>query len=129
MVQLLLLSGKQAGTPWVARRFPVRIGRSPSSDLQLEEPGVWDDHLELNLDPAQGVMLTARPESPVTVNRQAVQAARLRNGDSIEVGSVRLQFWLAETRQRGLRIREWFVWSLVAAISFGEVALVYWLLK
>jgi len=129
MVQLQLLSGRQAGTPWVARRFPVRIGRSPASDLQLEEPGVWEDHLELTLDPVQGVMLTPQPGALVTVNREAVQAARLRNGDSIEVGSVRLQFWLAETRQRGLRMREWFVWCIVAAISLGEVALVYWLLK
>ena len=129
MVQLQLHTGKQAGTQWVARRFPVRIGRSPASDLQLEEPGVWDNHLELNLDPAQGVTLTAQADALVTVNREAVQAARLRNGDSIEVGSVRLQFWLAETRQRGLRVREWFVWCLLAAVSLGEVALVYWLLK
>ena len=129
MVQLQILSGKQAGTRWGARRFPVRIGRSTANDLQLEENGVWDEHLELTLDPAQGLLLTPRPGALVTVNRQAVQAIRLRNGDSIEIGSVQMRFWLAETRQRGLRIREWFVWTLVAVISFGEVTLIYWLLK
>ena len=129
MIQLQILSGKQAGTRWVARRFPVRIGRSTANDLQLEENGVWDEHLELTLDPAQGLLLTPRPDALVTVNRQAVQAIRLRNGDSIEIGSVQMRFWLAEIRQRGLRIREWFVWTLVAVISFGQVALIYWLLK
>lgn len=129
MIQLQILSGKQAGAPWVARRFPVRIGRSPACDLQLEEPGVWDEHLELALDPAQGVMLSAQPDAPVTVNREAVHNARLRNGDSIEIGSVHVQFWLAETHQQGLRLREWFLWCLVAALSLGEVALVYWLLR
>jgi predicted component of type VI protein secretion system len=129
MVQLQILSGKQAGTRWVARRFPVRIGRSAANDLQLEESGVWDEHLELSFDPAQGFLLNPRPNALVTVNRETAQTARLRNGDSIEIGPVQLRFWLAETRQRGLRIREWFVWTLVVAVSLGEVALVYWLLQ
>ena len=129
MIQLQILSGKQAGTRWVARRFPVRIGRSPVSDLQLEEPGVWDEHLELTLDPGQGFHLNPQPNALVTVNGESAQATRLRNGDSIEIGSVQIRFWLAETRQRALRTREWFVWTVVAAISLGQVALVYWLLK
>ena len=40
-----------------------------------------------------------------------------------------MQFWLGDPRQRGLRIREGFVWTLIAAISLGQVALVYWLLR
>jgi hypothetical protein len=38
-----------------------------------------------------------------------------------------MQFWLAEARQRGLRLSEWLVWSTIAAISLGQIALVYWL--
>jgi len=129
MIQFQILSGKAAGTRWVARHFPVRIGRAAANDLQLQDQGVWDEHLELNFDRRQGFTLIAKPDALVTVNREAVQTARLRNGDSIELGAVRLQFWLGETRQYGLRIREWFVWTLIAVISLGEVALVYWLLK
>ena len=129
MIQLQVLTGKQAGTRWVARRFPVRVGRTAANDLQLQDQGVWDEHLELNFDRRQGFTLIAKPDALVTVNREAVQTARLRNGDSIELGAVRLQFWLGETRQYGLRIREWFVWTLIAVISLGEVALVYWLLQ
>ena len=129
MIQFQILSGKTAGTRWVARHFPVRIGRAAANDLQLQDNGVWDEHIELNFDRRQGFVLTAKPNALVTVNREAVQTARLRNGDSIELGAVHLQFWLGETRQHGLRIREWFVWTLIAVISLGEVALVYWLLK
>jgi pSer/pThr/pTyr-binding forkhead associated (FHA) protein len=128
MVQLQILSGKQAGTRWSARRFPVRIGRAAANDLRLEEDGVWDRHCELTLDPAQGFLLTAQPNALLTVNHAPVTTVRLRNGDAIELGSARLQFWLAEAPQRGLRTREWFVWMLILAISLGQVALVYWLL-
>lgn len=129
MVQLRILSGKKAGTQWSARRFPVRIGRSAANDLQLEEDGIWDEHFDLIFDRAEGFVLTACPDALVTVNREPVQTARLRNGDSIEVGAVRMRFWLGETRQLGLRLREWFVWTLIVAVSAGEIAIIYWLLK
>jgi len=61
MVQLKILSGTRAGTTWAARRFPVRIGRSPSADLQLEEPGVWDHHLQLDFKRGTGFILSAQP--------------------------------------------------------------------
>ncbi len=127
MIQLDVLSGKKAGTRWAARRFPVHIGRSSANHFQLDDPGVWDEHLELALRPAEGFILTTRPNALASVNGQPAQNVLLRNGDCIEVGSARLQFWLGEVRQRGLRSREWLVWGAIAAICLGQVALVYWL--
>ena len=46
MVQLNILSGKKAGTRTVARHFPFRIGRAAGNELQLEDDGVWDQHLD-----------------------------------------------------------------------------------
>jgi pSer/pThr/pTyr-binding forkhead associated (FHA) protein len=128
MIQLKVLSGKKAGTIWVARRFPVRIGRSAGADLQLEEDGVWDDHLQLDFNPAEGIVLSAQPDALVSVNGQPVRQAVLRNGDAIEIGSLRMQFWLSETRQTGLRFREELTWAGIAAISLSQVGLIYWLL-
>ena len=129
MVQLKVLSGKKAGTAWVARRFPVSIGRSPAADLQLEESGVWDQHLLLDFNPAEGFILSAQPNALATVNGQPVHQTVLRNGDAINLGSLRMQFWLGETRQTGLRLREGITWAGIAAISLGQVGLIYWMLR
>jgi pSer/pThr/pTyr-binding forkhead associated (FHA) protein len=128
MVQLKVLSGKKAGTTWVARRFPVSIGRSADADLQLEEHGVWDQHLQLYFNPAVGIVMSAQPNALAAVNGQPVQQAVLRNGDAIDIGSLRMQFWLSEICQAGLRFREWITWAGIAAISLGQVGLIYWLL-
>jgi hypothetical protein len=125
MIQLKVLSGKAAGTTWGARRFPVRVGRSTAADLQLEEEGVWDQHLRLDFHPAEGITLTAQPNAFVTVNGHPLQQTVLRNGDIITFGSQRVQFWLSETRQRGLRFREGLTWVAIAAISLGQVGLIY----
>jgi hypothetical protein len=129
MVQLRILSGKKAGTAWVARRFPVRIGRAPQADCQLEEDGVWDQHLQIELNRASGFWLKTRAEAPALLNGQLTQEAALRNGDIIELGSARLHFWLSENRQAGLGLREWLNWLGIAAVCLGQVGLLYWLLR
>jgi pSer/pThr/pTyr-binding forkhead associated (FHA) protein len=128
MVDLRVLSGKKAGTSWVARRFPVRIGRSPDSDLQIDDPGVWDQHLKIELRRGQGFVLSTQGDALASVNAQRVQETVLRNGDTIEIGASKLQFWLGQTRQRGLRLREWLTWSALAAICLGQIALIYFYL-
>jgi pSer/pThr/pTyr-binding forkhead associated (FHA) protein len=107
----------------------VRIGRSAKADLQSDESGVWDQHLQLDFEPAAGLVLTAQPDALTTVNGQPVQQVVLRNGDTISAGSLKLQFWLSETRQRGLRFREGLTWAAIAVISLGQVAIVYWLVR
>ena len=129
MVQLRILSGKKAGAAWVARRFPVRIGRSPQADCQLEEDGVWDQHLQIELHRGTGFHLKTRPEAPATVNGQPAHEVALRNGDLIQFGSAKVQFWLSENRQAGLGLREWLTWFGISAVSLGQVGLIYWLLR
>ena len=129
MLQLSILSGKTAGTVWVARRFPVRIGRAAGCDLSLEGNGVWDEHLRVRFEPARGFVLETTPNALATINGQPLQRTVLRNGDLIEIGSVKMQFCLSETRQTGLRLREALTWAAIAGISLGQIGLIYWLLK
>jgi pSer/pThr/pTyr-binding forkhead associated (FHA) protein len=129
IVQLSILSGKRAGATWVARRFPVRIGRAPSTDLQFEEEGVWNEHLTLDFNPTEGFLLQAHPQAIVSINGQPVERSLLHNGDILELGALRLQFWLAETPQRGLRLREALTWAAIVTVSLSQIALIYWLLK
>jgi pSer/pThr/pTyr-binding forkhead associated (FHA) protein len=129
MIQLKILTGKMAGTTWVARHFPVRIGRAAGADLRLEEQGVWDEHFQIALDGRQGFIVETQPNALATVNGQPSQQSVLRNGDLIEIGSLKIQFWLGEATQRGLKIREGLVWSIIAAVTLGQIALVYWLIR
>jgi pSer/pThr/pTyr-binding forkhead associated (FHA) protein len=129
MIQLKILSGKKAGTSMVARRFPVRIGRAPSANLQLEEDGVWDQHLRLDFKTREGFFLSPEPNALATINGELLEARLLRNGDTVQIGTLKIQFWLSDARQRGLGFREWLTWLSIAAISFGQIALIYLLLR
>ena len=128
MVQFKIFSGKKAGSSWETRHFPIRIGRSAASNLQLEEAGVWDDHLKVSLEATEGFLAETQSNAFASINGQSIQRAALRNGDTIEIGSVKLQFWLSEAQQRGQTFREALVWSVISLVCLAQIALVYWLL-
>ena len=78
MVQFKILSGKKAGSSWETRRFPVRIGRSAGCDLQVEEAGVWDDHLKISVDPGEGFVAETHANALASINGQPIQRAAPR---------------------------------------------------
>jgi pSer/pThr/pTyr-binding forkhead associated (FHA) protein len=127
MIELRILAGTQAGGQWSSRHFPVRIGRHPDSDFVLDDPGVWDRHLEINHDPASGFHMTPLSEGAVIVNQQAVESAILKNGDTFTLGSAVIQFWIAPAKQRRFRVLEWTLWLGLLALCIGEVVLIRWL--
>jgi hypothetical protein len=129
MIQLNILSGKKAGGQLVVRHFPFHIGRATGNDLQLDDYGVWNDHAVLEFQSREHFKLTTSAGALVTVNTSPVQNMVLRNGDIIDLGSARLQFWLAAAAQRGLRVREGFVWVLLVSVTLGQIALIYWLVR
>jgi pSer/pThr/pTyr-binding forkhead associated (FHA) protein len=128
MVQFKVLSGKMAGSEMVARHFPFRIGRSASADLQVEEDGVWDQHLELGFEPSTGFTLVAKPNALAAVNGQPFDRILLRNGDLIEIGALKIRFWLSDTKQKSLSWREWATWAGIVFITGLQVVLIYLLM-
>jgi hypothetical protein len=124
-----ILSGTKAGTQWVARRVPFCVGRSAQAALVLDDDGVWDRHLEIDLRADQGAVLTASAEALTLVNGLRVHQTVLRNGDLIELGAARLRFGLSPTRQRSLRLRETLTWVALVTLCLAQVALIYWLLE
>jgi predicted component of type VI protein secretion system len=129
MIQLDILSGKKAGDRAAVRHFPFSVGRATQNHLQLEDDGVWDQHLTFDFQKEEGFTVATAANALAAVNNEPVQTARLRNGDTVTIGSVKLQFWLAAPVQRGLRGREFFFWTLVVAVTLVELALVYWLIR
>lgn len=129
MVELKIISsGKMAGDSQVVRHFPFCVGRAADTHLRLEATGVWDQHLRLDFDPAQGFIATALGEARATVNGWPIQSVILRNGDTLELGSVKLQFWLAAATQSKLLGSKIFIWLALLAVTAAEVALLLWLL-
>jgi pSer/pThr/pTyr-binding forkhead associated (FHA) protein len=125
MVQLKLVSGKMAGTIMVARHFPFEIGRATTMDLRLEDDGVWEQHLELSLDPSRGFLLKTRNSALARVNGQPLAETLLRNGDLIEIGAAKISFWLGETRQTSLGLREWSAWAGCGVVLAVQIYLIY----
>jgi pSer/pThr/pTyr-binding forkhead associated (FHA) protein len=129
MVQLKISSESLAVETHRVSHFPFRIGRAAEADLRLQAEGVWDHHLELDFDPAQGFVLSTQSNALATVNGWPIQAVILRNGDSIEIGALKIRFWLGETRQSRLRAPEVLVWMAVALVTTVQVLLLLWLLR
>ena len=127
MIELRFLQGTQAGGQWSARRFPVRIGRSPESDLVLEDPGVWEHHVEIGYDDASGFYMTPLSEGAVIVNQQAMESAVLKNGDTLTLGGAVIQLWIAPARQRHFQFMEFLVWTALLALFAAQYLLIRWL--
>ena len=113
----------------MVRRFPFRIGRGANSDLQLDDAGIWDQHLQIEFQRANGFLFTAQRQALVIINGEKIESGALSNGDLIELGSAQLRFWLARTEQKTLRVREALTWSALIALFAGQIALIYWLLR
>jgi predicted component of type VI protein secretion system len=127
VVELKLLSGKQAGASVVARRFPFRVGRAGDSGLRLEDDGVFERHFSIHLKSKDGFFLASEPPAVTAVNNQPITETRLRSGDVIQAGSASLRFALSPMRQRTLRPREVFVWVMLGVLCLAQVAVIYWL--
>ena len=129
MVQICILSGKTAGDVHVVRRFPFRIGRAAGNELPMDDDGVWDNHLVLEVQKNEGFTVKTISDAFVAINEQPQTYARLRNGDILSFGSAKIQFWLAAPQQRGLRLRELSVWLLLTLVTGFQFFLIYCLVK
>jgi pSer/pThr/pTyr-binding forkhead associated (FHA) protein len=124
MVQINVLSGRDAGAVYPLQRLPALIGRNLAADIRLEDPGIWDRHLQIEMAPDENVIFSVLPGSWALINGRQFESAPLRNGDLVEIGSVKLQFWLSQTRQRSLRLREAFTWVALGLLCAAQVALI-----
>ena len=129
MFQLDILLGKKAGTRWVTRHFPFRVGRASDMDLQLDDDGIWARHAEISLNPESGAVLCPQPDALTAVNGHRVTGdVFLRNGDLLELGSLQLRFGLSPSRPASLRWREGLTWFGLGLLCAAQIGLIYWLL-
>lgn len=129
MIELRVLSGKQAGANVVARRFPFFVGRAADAGLRLEDEGVFERHFTLSFQPPDGFLISSERDAVTAVNSQPVTQTRLRSGDVISAGSASIGFALSPMAQRSLRFREAFVWFMLVVVCVVQVLVIYWLLE
>jgi len=129
MVQFRILSGQRSGQLCSLDHFPCVIGRSSRADICLEDPGIWEKHVELRLDSSRSFLFSAFPETLVAVNGHALREGAMRNGDVVEIGAVRLQFFLRETTQKALALREGLTWVSLGVLAVAQAWLIIWLLQ
>jgi hypothetical protein len=127
VLQLTSLSGDSAGSLWVARRFPVRIGRAAHCHVRVEEAGLWDEHVEIEFDSQTGFVARRAADGLLVINGQVVDRAVLRHGDVLALGSLQLRFDLSPVRPRDWRLREALTWIALITLCLGQAALVRWL--
>jgi pSer/pThr/pTyr-binding forkhead associated (FHA) protein len=70
----------------------VTIGRLPSNDLMVDDPGVADTHLEVLVDHENLTLKNLVPERPIKLNNELVTSlCTLKPEDIITLGAIELQ--------------------------------------
>lgn len=129
MVRLEILSVREPGKLIELDELPCTVGRAADATVRLEEPGIWERHLQIELTGDHTFVLKVLPQARATLNSVPVAEAQLKSGDLIAAGSVKMRFWLSPTRQRTSQWREHATWAGLILLCAGQIALVYLLLR
>jgi hypothetical protein len=126
MIEFHVLSGRRAGTVITLQQPDCLVGRARTADVQLDDPGVWDQHLEIQTHPAGGIFAHVLPPALAALNSQPFSQARLRNGDVLSLGEANLRFWIRRPQQRSLLWREIVTWAVLGLLSLVPAGLFLW---
>jgi predicted component of type VI protein secretion system len=128
LAQLTVLNKHGASLQITRADLPVRIGRAADCQLRLEEKGIWDHHVELDLDRDDSFLLRPASEASTLVNDEPLKEEfKLANGDVIILGQTKVQFLIGPMRQQLSGTRETLCWMWLAAFMAAQVWLIRWL--
>lgn len=102
---LVVVYGLQIGRRIELSGTPLVIGRSPRSDLQIDEESVSRQHVRIEPDPKSGdgvgwQIVDLDSTNGTYVNDLPVRVATLQNGDQIQVGRSILRFLAGNSIER-----------------------------
>ncbi|MGH2828989.1 MAG: FHA domain-containing protein [Actinomycetota bacterium] len=89
---LLVKRGMSAGSTFLLDKDVTSAGRSPSSDIFLDDVTVSRRHAEILRDGHRFVVKDAGSLNGTYVNRERVDVAELSGGDELQIGKFKLVF-------------------------------------
>lgn len=88
--------GPNAGSTFLLDRDSTTIGRSPQSDIFLDDVTVSRRHAEIRREEGRFSILDVGSLNGTYVNLQRVERAELANDDEVQVGRFKLAFYVGE---------------------------------
>jgi len=136
LATLAVLNTELAGQEFACARNDLKIGRSRENDIVLDHPSLSGTHARLLRDPSgEWRIVDLESSNGMFVNGEAFGKARLRNGDLLELGEVKLRFVTPDDDEisdsldvgssRSPR-RGWLIAALLLLVAGGSAA--YWLI-
>lgn len=110
-------------------RMPFVVGRGPEAALTVEAPGVWERHLSFDLVRGKGLVVSVGPGAVAYVEGRAFDHHRVRNGDEVKAGVLRLRVSVGPPRRKRLKVGDWMLWGMLALVSAGQGVVVWWMLR
>ena len=93
---VVVSDGDDAGLEFPIRKERVTLGRGPGVDLTFNDTAMSRQHAALEYTPDGFRVQDLGSTNGVLVNRRPAQAAELRNGDHIGIGSRTFQLVIEE---------------------------------
>lgn len=90
---LLIKGGPSAGSTVVLDRDLTRAGRSPESEVFLNDITVSRRHAEILREGTRFIIKDAGSLNGTYVNRERVETAELAGGDELQIGKFKLVFY------------------------------------
>jgi hypothetical protein len=124
MFCLTVVQGKQQGHSVSIDRYPFVIGKNQEAQLRLSDPGIWDNHLAIELTVGESPTIKRIGDGSISVNSDPIENATLRNGDIITIGAAQLRFNSAPAKRKSLVFQNSASWIAMILVVILEIFLV-----
>ena len=92
---LVVKRGPNAGSTFLMEKDVTTAGRSPESDVFLDDVTVSRSHAEIRREGTEFFIHDKGSLNGTYVNRERVDATRLASGDEVQIGKFKLTFFRA----------------------------------
>ena len=86
---LLVPASTELDTPLRLNKYPVRLGRSDSADIRLDDRWLSRHHCEIDLTDGELIIRDLGSKHGTYVNESQIEASTIESGDELRIGITR----------------------------------------